>query len=200
MQVKTSREGVPSISVTLHAADVDTMRTPKRVVDVVFRVSSDALVRILMNFFSTRRMCWSLCRAPGARCTSAMRFESEVILSAREPSSATNQLTRLEMFCVRRLELDNSDSTGRKYLTLLLSYCEKSPPKLSRKKYGVSPAESSRTSAALRNLILGGANPSPPTKSAKSSCSTRCVTSLSFLLELLLWSVVCTGLKRVAVT
>ena len=46
MHVKKSRDGVPSISVTLHDDEVETMRTPKRVVEVVFLVSSDASVKI----------------------------------------------------------------------------------------------------------------------------------------------------------
>jgi len=49
MQVKKSRVGVPSTSVTLQAAEVETILTPKSVVEVVFLVSKDAPVRSLEN-------------------------------------------------------------------------------------------------------------------------------------------------------
>eukprot|EP00971_Amphidinium_carterae_P136486 2704285-Amphidinium_carterae.1 len=39
MHVKKSREGVLSISVTLHAEEVDTILMPKKVVDVVSQVT-----------------------------------------------------------------------------------------------------------------------------------------------------------------
>lgn len=49
MQVKKSQVGVPSTSVTLQAAEVDTILTPNSVVEVVLRVSKDAPVNSLEN-------------------------------------------------------------------------------------------------------------------------------------------------------
>mmetsp|Transcript_51423 Transcript_51423/g.146836 ORF Transcript_51423/g.146836 Transcript_51423/m.146836 type:complete len:201 (+) Transcript_51423:432-1034(+) len=200
MQVKKALVGVPSTSVTLHADDVETMRTPKSVVEVVLRVSSDAPVRIWRNLASIGRMCLSLSKTLGKRWTKAMRLDRATVFRPGWSLSPMNQPTKLEMFWMSKCELDSSESTGMKYLTLFWSYCEKLPPKLSRKKYGVSPAESSRTSAAASTRMRGGAKPSPPTSSAKSSWSTRCVTSESFRPCALLRCDVLSGLWSVAVT